>query len=187
MVDYLSGDVYRSNRPFEMPKTAPVASPIDPNAHSKSASIPALSFSSPPHQSQPIPSPVFARHPNHVEPLQAGKSTDGLPSAPWEVQTPGSIPPPPAKYSQRQQFFEQHQALSGVATPANGSRTSYEGLVERTHNLSLSQRGAHPSDAQDSSLPAMPSKQEDVLFKDLVDFANAKPSSSAKPGSQRSY
>ncbi|XXG39379.1 hypothetical protein AAC387_Pa01g0350 [Persea americana] len=185
-VDYLSGDVYRSEKPFEMPKTAPVSSPLNPNSRSRSPPIPTLS--SPPHQSQSTPSPISTRKPNHIEPLLAVKSTDGLTSTPQEVQASVSLPPPPSKYSQRQQFFEQQQqALSGGDTHANGSRMSYEGLVERTHYLSLNQRDAYPSDAPGSSPLVKPSKQEDPLFKDLVDFAKAKPSSSAKPGSQRTY
>lgn len=168
-----------------MPKTAPVSSPLNPNSRSRSPPISTLS--SPPYESQSTPSPISTWKPNHIEPLLAVKSTDGLTSTPQEVQASVSLPPPPSKYSQRQQFFEQQQqALSGGDTHANGSRMSYEGLVERTHYLSLNQRDAYPSAAPGSS-PVKPSKQEDPLFKDLVDFAKAKPSSSAKPGSQRTY
>lgn len=169
-----------------MPKTAPVSSPLNPNSRSRSPPISTLS--SPPYESQSTPSPISTWKPNHIEPLLAVKSTDGLTSTPQEVQASVSLPPPPSKYSQRQQFFEQQQqSLSGGDTHANGSRMSYEGLVERTHYLSLNQRDAYPSAAPGSSPPVKPSKQEDPLFKDLVDFAKAKPSSSAKPGSQRTY
>lgn len=186
-VNYLRGDVYRSQRQSEIPKEMPVAASLDPKAHYWSSSIP--SGTSSPHQRESIPSLFFTRQPNHFEPLQAVKSTERLPSAPWEeVQTSGSLPPPPSKYNQRQQFFQQQQqTLSGGASHANGSVSSYGRLVRQTHNLSLQQQDAHPSDAQESSTPARLSKQEDKIFKDLVDFAKARSPSSAKPGSQKMY
>ena len=187
-VNFLRGDVYGSQRQSEIPKEMPVAASLDPKAHNWSSSIPSGAAS--PHRRESILSLFFTRQPNHFEPLQAVKSTERLPSAPWEeVQTSGSLPPPPSKYNQRQQFFQQQQqqTLSGSASHANGSVSSYDRFVRRTHNLSLQQQDAHPSDAQESSTPARLSKQEDKIFKDLVDFAKARSSSSAKPGSHKMY
>ncbi|KAG8089516.1 hypothetical protein GUJ93_ZPchr0011g27882 [Zizania palustris] len=42
-----------------------------------------------------------------------GDSSEDLPKAPWEAQAPGSLPPPPARYGQRQQYFEQQGFPSG--------------------------------------------------------------------------
>ncbi|XP_058089809.1 TOM1-like protein 3 isoform X2 [Magnolia sinica] len=189
-IDYLSGDVYRSERQSELLKKTPVAVPHHANAHGSPPSTPPLTLSSPPsHQSDSIPSPVFARQPHHVEPLQTAKSTEWLPSAPWEAPSTVSIPPPPSKYNQRQQFFEQQQqhASSGGASHASGSGYSYDGLVGRTQNLSLNQQGSHLSDEQNSSPLTRQAKPEDSLFKDLVDYAKAKSSSPSKPASHRSY
>lgn len=187
-VNFLRGEVYRSQRQSEIPKEMPVAASLDLEANNWSSSIP--SGTSSPHQRESIPSLFFTRQPNHFEPLQAVKTTEWLPSAPWEeVQTSGSLPPPPSKYNQRQQFFQQQQqkTLSGGASHANGSVSSYDRLVRRTHNLSLQQQDAHPSDAQESSTLVRLSKQEDKIFKDLVDFAKARSPSSAKPGSHKMY
>lgn len=179
--NYLRGDSYSS------PKAMPVAASLDSNTRNSSPFIP-LPTSSPPCQRESVPSLLFTRQPNHVEPLQAVKSTEQLPSTRWEAQASGSLPPPPAKYNQREQFFQQQQqALSNGASHANGSIFSYDRLVKGTHNLSLHQQGAHPSDVQDSSPTARPSKQQDKIFKDLVDFAKARSPYSAKPGSHGTY
>ncbi|OEL18805.1 TOM1-like protein 2 [Dichanthelium oligosanthes] len=104
-------------------------------------------------------------------------SREGLPKAPWEPQAAaGSLPPPPARYGQRQQYFEQSVYSGGT----NGG--SYDGLATQTENLSLNQ-----NEKSTSSRPA-PSRQakpEDSLFKDLVDFAKTKPSSPSKPANSR--
>ncbi|XP_077249801.1 TOM1-like protein 3 [Tasmannia lanceolata] len=162
-VDYLSGGIYQSERPSEPSNTAPRSVPVHPNSHVGPPPMPTLTLSSPPWQ------------PNHVEPSQTSKSS------PWEVQPSVSIPPPPSKYNQRQQFFEQHnQTLSSGTSYGSGSGFSYDGLVGQTQNLSI-----HPSESLDSSPPTRQTKPEDNLFKDLVDFAKAKSSPSAKPSSQR--
>ncbi|KAF8411719.1 hypothetical protein HHK36_004277 [Tetracentron sinense] len=188
MVDYLSGDINKSNGRSESPEPTPYAVPVHSNnTHSSPPLTPTLSLSSPPlYERDSTSSPIFSRRPKYDEPaLQKAKSTEMLPPAPWDVQTPGFLPPPPSKYNQRQQFFEQHGALSGGASHASsGSGSSYDGLVGQTQNLSLNQR---KTNAHDSSTPTKQTKSEDVLFKDLVDFAKSKSSSSSKPGSNRSF
>lgn len=186
-VDYLSGDMYQSKRQPVVPKKTPVAAPLDLNTQNGTTSTPSFSLSSPPHVNDSIPSPIFARKPNHIEAFQGIKSNEQVPSAPLESQTPVFLPPPPSKYNQRQQFFEQHQhAFSNGASHANGSGSSYDGLVGQTQNLSL-QQDDHPTlGMSKSSPPGRPSKQ-DALFKDLVDFAKVKSSSSSKPTSRRTY
>lgn len=176
MVDFLSGDVYRSDGPSEMPRTTPLAVPLNP---SSPHSTPTQTLSSPPPQgNHPISSIMSASKPNYNESLETAKTSVHLPPAPWEVQSSSSLPPPPAKYNQRVQFFEQHQTVSGSNPNDRGSGSSYDGLVGQTQSLSL-------HDLRDSSPPTKQTKPEDSLFKDLVDIAKAK--SSAKPGSQRSF
>ena len=172
MIDYLSGDVYKS-KPERSPETSeptPYAVPSHSNStNSTSPWTPALSSSSPPsHFINPTASPMFTAHPVYDEPAPMSKPADPLPSAPWDAPSPNSIPPPPSKYNQRQQFFEQQHASLG--SPYSSSGSSSDSLVGQTQNLSIN-----------SSSTTKQVKQEDALFKDLVDFAKAKSSSSSKP------
>lgn len=173
-VDYLSGDTYKSEGYAETAEHASYAAPVHSNANSKPSLIPSVS-SSPPSSSasNSTPSPLFTGKPVYDEPAPKSKSADQLPAAPWESQAPGYLPPPPSRYNQRQQFFDQH-SVSGGPSQSSGGSGSYDGLVGQTQNLSLN-----------SSIPPNQVKQEDALFKDLVDFAKAKSSSPSK--SNRSF
>uniref|UniRef100_A0A5B7AC65 TOM1-like protein 2 n=1 Tax=Davidia involucrata TaxID=16924 RepID=A0A5B7AC65_DAVIN len=174
MIDYLSGDLYNSERssgvsgstPFTISTRANKTNDIPPSS-------PTLSSSAPPSDYINPTASMFTGQPTYDEPAPITKSSDQLPQAPWDVQSSGTLPPPPSKYNKRQQFFEQHQAFSGGSgTPqsSSGSGSSYDSLVGQTHNLSLN-----------SSTPTKQEKPEDALFKDLVDFAKAKSSSPSKP------
>lgn len=123
--------------------------------------------SSPPSHGMSASPPAFTSPPVYDEP---SKSEDQLPPAPWETQSTTVLPPPPSRYNQRQQFFEQQ----GTSHSSSGSNSSYDSLVGQAQNLSLN-----------SSTPTKQEKPEDALFKDLVDFAKSKTSSSSKPN--RSY
>ncbi|MFS7952813.1 putative target of Myb protein [Helianthus anomalus] len=145
MVDYLSGDTYTSK-----PSTNPPKPPSPP----------------PPSDDYMNPTAtLFTDQPTYDEP----KPTDHSPLSQYTTAPAVSIPPPPAKRSERRQFFDQnHTSLS-----SSGSGSSYDSLVGQTQNLSLN-----------SSTPPKKEKPEDALFKDLVDFAKAKsssPSSSSYP------
>ncbi|XP_027339441.1 TOM1-like protein 4 [Abrus precatorius] len=167
MVDYLSGDAYRAEgSPDKEP--ASFAAPVHSSSNSTSSTIPTQS-SSHPHGMSTSP-PNFSRQPVYDEPSSIDKSSERQPPAPWDTQSPAILPPPPSKYNQRQQFFEQQ----GVTHPSSGSSPTYDNLAGQTQNLSLN-----------SSSPTNQQKPEDALFKDLVDFAKSKTSSSSKPN--RSY
>lgn len=182
LVDYLSGEAYKSGGSAATSESTSFAVPAHLSSNSTSPVTP-LSTSHPSsHSINTTPSPVFTGKPIYDEPAPRSKSIDELPPAPWDAQASGgsvspggsqspvNLPPPPSRYNQRQQFFEQ-QAFSGGATQtSSGSGSSYDSLVGQTQNLSLN-----------SSTPTKQVKQEDALFKDLVDFAKAKSSSSANP------
>ncbi|CAL9019825.1 unnamed protein product [Prunus brigantina] len=174
MIDYLSGDTYKSGGSTATSESTSFAAPVHSSSNSTSRLTPLSP--SPPSSLNTTPSPIFSGKPVYDEPAPRSKSIDGLPPAPWDAQSPGnpqspgngnspvSLPPPPSRYNQRQQFFEQQ------GFPGSGSGSSYDSLVGQTQNLSLN-----------SSTPTKQVKQEDALFKDLVDFAKAKSSSSSNP------
>ncbi|KAL6211190.1 hypothetical protein ACLB2K_016417 [Fragaria x ananassa] len=181
LIDYLSGEAYKSEGSSATSESTSFAVPahVSPNSSSRLTPL----SSSPPlsHSQNTTPSPLFTGKPIYDEPAPRSKSIDGLPPAPWDAQAPeGSLspggsqssvilPPPPSRYNQRQQFFEQQ-----AGGPSGGSGSSYDSLVGQTQTLSLN-----------SSTTTKQVKQEDALFKDLVDFAKAKSTSSANPN--RSY
>ncbi|CAL0305482.1 unnamed protein product [Lupinus luteus] len=158
MVDYLSGDTYKAE-PFENSFAPPIHASPNPTSYV----IPTVS--SPPTHAVSTPSQILSRQPVYDEPSPLIKSSEELPPAPWDTQSPsiGIIPPPPSNHNQRHHFFEQQGGPH-----VGGSSSSYDSLVGQTQNLSLN--SSTPTKQQQ---PA-----EDALFKDLVDFAKSKTSSS---------
>ncbi|GAB4844114.1 hypothetical protein Ancab_037421 [Ancistrocladus abbreviatus] len=175
MVDYLSGDAYNSERSSETAEPSPFAiRPQHENPNSARPSAPSVSPSSPPpHLTNSNSPPKFKGSPIYDDqtPLSGA---DKLTLAPWDSPTAGNLPPPPSRYTQRQQFFEQQGVASGASHSSGGSPSSYDNLVGETENLALT-----------SSIPAKEAKPEDALFKDLVDFAKSK--SSISKSSNRPY
>lgn len=175
MVDYLSGDVYSSDRTSGASGSIPMAATNHINNTNSTAPVLAKPKSPPPSDDfinptasdeflNPTASLFSEKQPEYNEAAPTTKSIDRLPPA--NLESPVFLPPPPSKHSQRTQFFKQHQA----GLPSSGSGSSYDGLVGQTSNLSLN-----------SSTPKKQEKSEDALFKDLVDFAKAKSSSSSNP------
>ncbi|KAL3735578.1 hypothetical protein ACJRO7_024663 [Eucalyptus globulus] len=156
-VDFLSGGAYKSEGFVD------TSQPFRPPNHLDN------SYSPPSYGKSPETSPIYDRQPAYDEPLPLSRSADRLPPAPWDTtQSPTVIPPPPSRYNQRQQFFDQKQGFPGSSHSSSESGSSYDSLVGHTQNMSLN-----------SSTPTKQAKQEDALFKDLVDFAKAKSSSSS--------
>ncbi|KMT19672.1 hypothetical protein BVRB_1g010580 [Beta vulgaris subsp. vulgaris] len=175
--DYLSGDLYNSERSSNYPssdlynvdRSGAAEPPVPYSVRSPTkypnptSSLSPLS-SSPPHQSNnSSSSPLFDKSPLYDEPTHMSKS-DKLPLAPWDSPSPpGNLPPPPSKYDQRQQFFEKQTFPGGASHSSSGSSSPYDGLVGQTKGLSLN-----------SSTPPKQEEPEDALFKDLLDFAKSK-------------
>lgn len=170
-VDYLSGDVYNSERTSGASRPTPVPVPTQVNnTNSTAPSKAKVSWSPPsddfinPTASDDFINPtasIFSEKP----PTSTTRPIDQ--SSPTPLESPVFLPPPPSKHSQRTQFFRQHNT---GAPSSGGSGSSFDNLVGQTNSLSLN-----------SSTPKKPDKSEDALFKDLVDFAKAKSSSSSKP------
>ncbi|XP_047258918.1 TOM1-like protein 3 [Capsicum annuum] len=183
MVDYLSGDRFESERSLGTEGSSSIAASTNSNsANSIPHSSPKSSLSAPPPDDLLNPTAdddflnptasMFTGKSNHNESDKKAKSADHLPPVPWDAP-PATLPPPPARYDQRQQYFEKH--VSGGSPPQRTGSSSYDGLVGQTKNLSIN-----------SSSPSKPEKPEDALFKDLVDFAKAKSSPSSNQ-SNRSF
>ena len=174
MIDFLSGDVYKSEGSSQISEPTPFKVPMHSDVSSSPPYSPTLSGSSPP-SSAVNSSPVLTEHPVFDEPAPSSiQSGDRLPPAPWDTQPAASLPPPPSRYNQRQQFFEQNLGVVGGASQSSsGSGSSYDSLAVQTQNLSLN-----------SSTPPKQAKPEDALFKDLLDFAKSKSSSSSKPNNR---
>ncbi|KAJ6730559.1 TOM1-LIKE PROTEIN [Salix viminalis] len=174
MIDFLSGDVYKSEGSSQISEPTPFKVPMHSDVSSSPPYSPTLSASSPPSIAVNS-SPGLTGHPVFDEPAPPlSQSGDRLPPAPWDAQPAGSLPPPPSRHNQRQQFFEQNLGVVGGASQSSsGSGSSYDSLAVQTQNLSLN-----------SSTPPKQAKPEDALFKDLLDFAKSKSSSSSKPNNR---
>lgn len=157
VIDYLSGDLYTSVESPHKSSSSPFSVPNRSNATTISPPL------TPTTKPSPSPQPVLGGQPIYDEPRPAATS--------WEASTGAqAIPPPPSRYNQRQQFFEQQQqgGFPGISHSSSSSCSSYDSLVNHAQSLSLN-----------SPAQPKPVKQEDALFKDLVDFAKAKSNSSA--------
>ncbi|XP_048130177.1 TOM1-like protein 3 isoform X2 [Rhodamnia argentea] len=165
-IDYLSGDIYKYE---EVPGTmgSTLSSLPDSNTTSMT-STPSPSLLSPSHVATSIKSPTYLGVPEPGP--TSGHPTEKQPSAPLDASFSSSIP-----YNQREQVTEQQVAFPGNTNSCIETGSSHDSLVGQTQKLSLD------SPAADKKV-----KQEDMLFKDLIDFARARPSSSPRKSSPSS-
>ncbi|KAI3442677.1 uncharacterized protein J3R85_000918 [Psidium guajava] len=165
-IDYLSGDIYEYEEvPGMMGST--LSSLPDSNTTSM-PSGPSPSLSSPSHVAASIKSPTYLGVPEPGP--TSGHPTEQRPSAPLDALFSSSIP-----YNQGEQVTEQQVAFPGNTNSGIATGSSHDSLVGQTQKLSLD------SPATDKQV-----KQEDILFKDLIDFARARSSSSPRKSSPSS-
>ncbi|KAK7377390.1 hypothetical protein VNO80_02814 [Phaseolus coccineus] len=167
MIDYLSGDVYKIEESHELSEPTSYVEPFHSSSNNPASTTRTLS-SSPPC-SPSTSSPSLSKQPVSDETSVINKSSEILTPTPRETQSPGFLPQPPSMFYPTQQFSEQQ----GVSHPTFGSSSSNDNLLAQTQNLSLN-----------SSTPIKQEKPEEVLFKDLLDFAKSKTSSPSKPSSR---
>ncbi|GMI90583.1 TOM1-LIKE 3 [Hibiscus trionum] len=168
IIDYLSGDNYQSEDPTETKEPARHSDPTDAHTDFSLQLTSILAPSSPSHSADPGSAPAFigqAKSASLIKPADAEQQ----PLAPSDIPTGNYLPP--SMFNQRHQFYEQQHGHTGNSSHSiDVLGSSYDSFVGQTQNLSIN-----------STIPTQQVKPEDAFFKDLLDFASAKPSSSSKP------
>ncbi|KAE8682210.1 hypothetical protein F3Y22_tig00111273pilonHSYRG00232 [Hibiscus syriacus] len=128
-----------------------------------------LAPSSSSHSADPGSAPAFIGQAKPAFSLTKPADAEQQPLAPLDIPAGNYLPP--SDFNQRHQFFEQQHGYTGNSSHSiDVLGSSYDSFVGRTQNLSIN-----------SKIPTQQVKPEDDFFKDLLDFASAKPSSSSKP------
>ncbi|KAJ4916320.1 Target of Myb protein 1 [Raphanus sativus] len=164
-MDFLSGDVYTPQGGASETSKPPSSS----HSSDRAASAPVFDDPAPPRSKSPeqalFTKPVY------------DDQTEQLPRAPWDPEGTRAFPPPTSvRTSQRQQYSQHHSNVP--QRTSSGSDSSYDDLVGQSRNLSLNPT-ASASAAAAATPPKKDDKPEDILFKDLVDFAKNRKSSSS--------
>ncbi|CAN7021748.1 unnamed protein product [Brassica rapa subsp. trilocularis] len=158
-MDFLSGDVYTPQGASETSK---------PPSTSPSSDAPV--FDDPAPRSKSPEQPLFTK------PVYG--QTEQLPRAPWEPEGTRAFPPPMSVRTNQRQQYSQHNNVP--QRTSSGSDSSYEDLVGQSRNLSLNPTASASAAAAAAATPLKKDdKPEDILFKDLVDFAKNRKSSSS--------
>ncbi|KAJ6798124.1 target of Myb protein 1-like [Iris pallida] len=209
--DYLSGDVYKeeSSSNVTANRPSPPALSMSSSPPSKTtSSFPLLPKYDEPVQATKSPAAVVPK-----ATWESQQSNSYLPPPPSKYNQRQQFFEQQQALSGGKQCFEQQQTSTGgkqipEQKPSTGGKqffqqqigligltsgNSYNGLVTQMQNSSLNQSKTSTSSHQtpnqmgnkDASPPTKPAKPEDTLFKDLVDFAKAKPSSTKHAGSHR--
>ncbi|KAF2531349.1 hypothetical protein F2Q70_00030985 [Brassica cretica] len=111
------------------------------------------------------------------EPAPRSKSPEQLPRAPWDPEGTRVFSPPMSVRTKHNNNVPQHLS--------SGSDSSYEDLVGKSRNLSLNPTASAAAAA--ATPPKKDDKPEDILFKDLVDFAKNRKSSSSSSSSSKPF
>ncbi|KAG2321055.1 hypothetical protein Bca4012_055934 [Brassica carinata] len=121
--------------------------------------------SSAPIFDEPVPRSKSPEQPLFTKPVY--DQTEQLPRAPWDPEGT-RVFPPPMSVRTKHNNVPQHSS--------SGSDSSYDDLLAQSRNLSLNPTA---SAAAAATPPKKDDKPEDILFKDLVDFAKNRKSSSS--------
>ncbi|CAN8312802.1 unnamed protein product [Cochlearia groenlandica] len=161
--DFLSGDVYKPQETVDSVKP--------PSTSYSSSSI----YSSAPVFDDPVPQSKSPEKALFTNPFY--DQTEQLPRAPCDPEGTRVFPPAMSRRTNPRQEYYQHNNVPQHSS--SGSDSSYEDLVGKSKKLSLNPTASAPAPTA-ATPPNKDEKPEDILFKDLIDFAKtSKPSSSS--------